>query len=88
MGNDPADVITDTRVGVVWRGDIDPHATSPLWASVRFIPANAPATNPSRPLKLSGVVIEISATPPNKRWTDREDWRFDRYRPAARGAGE
>jgi hypothetical protein len=62
----------DTRIGVVWSYDIDPRASTPLWASVRFTAADPSAPHPEGSTRWSGVVIEVSATPPPRTCIDKD----------------
>jgi hypothetical protein len=60
-------IVAGTNVRVVWRADIDPRDTSPLWASVRIVDdpwQEQPA--PIRSRVRDRVEIEVFAAPPRR----------------------
>jgi hypothetical protein len=61
------EIVTGMHVYVVWNDDIDPNDTAPLWASVQYIGGNAPPTHHARAAGSEQVVIELSASPPERR---------------------
>lgn len=50
--------LTDVRV--IWRDDVDPHGTAPLWASVHVVPSSP---RQARPGGQEQLIIEIGGPP-------------------------
>jgi hypothetical protein len=80
------EIVTDTHVRVVLIDDIDPRATTPLWASVRRIAADSSTPHAHPSTGQGGIVIEVSESPPAQRRTGRAGRNGGRSRPAPRGA--